>query len=85
VPTGPRRVIFIVIVIVIMIVIVIDIVIVMQAPTYPGLPHFRCTEEIQQNTDIDFSQFRADPYFVEQEYADRKQNRAGQPQPHPNP
>jgi hypothetical protein len=50
----------------------------MQAPTYPDLPHFRCIEEIQQFTDIDFSQFRAEASNVIQAYEARKKKRKGE-------
>jgi hypothetical protein len=51
---------------------------VMQAPAYPYLPHFRCTEEVQPFTDIDFSQFRADPYSVARKYEARTKKREGE-------
>jgi hypothetical protein len=51
---------------------------VMQAPTYPDLPHFRCIEEIQRFTDIDFRQFRAEASNVIQAYEARKKKRKGE-------
>jgi hypothetical protein len=48
-------------------------------PMYPDFPHFRCIEEVQKFTDIDFGQFRAKSSDVMTAYKARQKKRKGEP------